>query len=184
MRKDFGPQTYLYPMPVLIVGSYDEYGMPNAMNAAWGGICDFNQIAIALSQHKSTENIIKSKAFTISIGTVKMVTACDYVGIVSQNKVFDKFERSGFTAKKSSFVNAPIINELPMTLECELISYDEKTEILKGKIVNVSADEEILTNGEIDVFKLNPITYDPVNKRYISLGNVIADAFSEGKKLK
>lgn len=183
MRKDFGPNTYLYPMPVLVIGSYDEFEMPNAMTAAWGGISDYNQISIALASHKSTENILKSKAFTVSMGTVKMMKECDYVGIVSQNDVFDKFERSGFTASKSKFVNAPIINELPMTLECELASFDEKTEILTGKIINVSCDEEALTNGLIDVFKLNPLTYDPINHKYVSLGKVVGEAFNEGKKL-
>ena len=110
MRKNFGTKTFLYPQPVLIIASYDENGKPNAMNAAWGGVSDFNQISISLAKHKTTTNILKNKAFTVSIGTSKMLTSCDYVGLVSQNDVPDKFEKSGFTATKSELINAPIIN--------------------------------------------------------------------------
>ena len=101
MRKDFGPQTMMYPMPVLIIGTYDENGKPNAMNAAWGGIFDYNQIMICLSSHKTTDNIRKNKAFTISFATVETVTASDYVGIVSQNKEPDKMQKSGLKDEKA-----------------------------------------------------------------------------------
>ncbi len=186
MRKDFGSKTWLYPMPVLIVAAYDEQGVPNAMNAAWGGIYTDNMIGICLSnEHKTTYNILKSKAFTVSMATVDTVAQCDYVGIVSGNDTPDKFARAGFTAIKSSHVNAPIIKELPMTLECQLDSYDEETCYMTGKIINVSADESIIDpNGKISPSKLRPLIYDPVNHDYLSIGEKAGNAFSCGKSLK
>lgn len=184
MRKNFGVKTYLYPMPVLIIGTYDENGNADAMNAAWGGIADTNQIAICLASHKTTDNIFKNKAFTVSVGTKKMVESCDYVGLVSYNKEPNKLQKAGFTTTKSEFVNAPIINELPMSLECKFIDFDEKTGLLRGEIINVNADESILTDGKIDPKKLEPITFDSVNANYIALGDVVGKAFSCGNKLK
>lgn len=185
MRKNFGKKSWLYPMPVLIVAAYDEAGVPNAMNAAWGGIFSDEMIAICLSEgHKTTKNIIATKAFTVSIATAEQVVACDYVGIVSGNKEPDKFAKAGFHALPSEFVNAPVIKELPMTLECELVSYDEESNHLVGNIVNVSADESILTDGKIDIRKLRPITYDTVNHDYLELGTKVGNAFADGKKLK
>ena len=179
MRIDFGKQSYLYPMPVLIIATYDDQGKPNVMNAAWGGIHDTNQIGICCDgSHKTADNIRLNKAFTVSIGDAKHVEACDYVGMVSGKKVSDKFEKAGFTATKSAFVNAPIINELPMCLECELVSYDEESGALVGNILNISADESIVTMGKIDPLKFKPITYDPVNHKYIALGKIVGDAFS------
>ena len=185
MRKNFGKKSWLYPMPVLIVAAYDEAGVPNAMNAAWGGIFSDEMIAICLSEgHKTTKNIIATKAFTVSIATAEQVVACDYVGIVSGNKEPDKFAKAGFHALPSEFVNAPVIKELPMTLECELVSYDEESNHLVGNIINVSADESILTDGKIDIRKLRPITYDTVNHDYLELGTKVGNAFADGKKLK
>ena len=185
MRKNFGKKSWLDPMPVLIVAAYDEVGIPNAMNAAWGGIFTDETIGVCLSEgHKTTKNIRTTGAFTVSVATADTVTACDYVGLVSGNKEPDKFAKAGFTATKSQFVNAPIINELPMTLECELLSYDEESNHLVGRIVNISADEKILTDGKIDVAKLRPITYDPIGYNYFELGTKVGNAFSEGKKLK
>lgn len=185
MRKDFGKKSWLYPMPVLIVAAYDDTGVPNVMNAAWGGIFTDETIGICLSEgHKTTKNIRATGAFTVSMATVDTVTACDYVGLVSGNKEPDKFAKAGFSAVKSQFVNAPIINELPMTLECELLSYDEESNHLVGRIVNISAEESILTDGKIDIAKLRPITYDPIGHNYFELGAKVGNAFSEGKKLK
>ena len=185
MRKNFGAKTWLYPMPVLIVGTYDENGTPNAMNAAWGGIYDTNQVMICLADdHKTTENIHRTGAFTISFATARTVAACDYVGIVSANDVPDKFERAGFHATKSKYVNAPMIDELPMTLECRLVQCNEDG-VYVGAIFNVSADESILDeNGKIDVKKLDPIIYDGVTHAYFRFGEKVGQAFSDGKKLK
>ena len=185
MRKNFGKKSWLYPMPVLIIAAYDEGGVPNVMNAAWGGIFTDDHIGICLSEgHKTTKNIRATGAFTVSMATAGQLTACDYVGIVSGNKEPGKFAKAGFTAERSEFVNAPVIKELPMTLECELVSYDDESNHLVGRIVNVSADESILTDGKIDVAKLRPVTYDPVNNKYIELGAKVGNAFSEGKNLK
>ena len=159
MRKNFGVKTWLYPMPVFIVAAYDEEGKANAMNAAWGGIYTDNMVGICLvEEHQTTHNILASKAFTVSMATADQVVACDYVGLVSGKKVPDKVEKAGFHTIKSSFVNAPVIEELPMTLECELVSYDPETCHIVGRIVNVSADETVLgEDGKIDLDKLRPI---------------------------
>lgn len=186
MRKNFGVKTWMYPMPVLIVAAYDTDGKPNAMNAAWGGIYTDNMIGICLSEsHKTTQNILATKAFTVSMATAAYVEACDYLGIVSGNKESDKFTKSGFHAIKSEVVNAPVIQELPMTLECELVSYDKETCYMVGRIVNVSADESILDEGgKIDPTKLKPITYDTIHNQYLIIGEKVGNAFSDGKKLK
>lgn len=183
MRKDFGAKTWLYPMPVLIIATYDQNGVADAMNAAWGGIGDENEISVCISKgHKTTKNILDRKAFTVSVATAPYVKECDYVGIVSANDHSDKFEKTGFTVTHSARVDAPIIDQLPMALECELISYDGET--LRGRIVNVSADESVLTNGKIDPSKLRPITFDPVNNAYIALGDVVGAAFRDGLSLR
>lgn len=182
MRQNFGAKPFVYPMPVLIIGTYDENGVPNAMNAAWGCITDMAEISISMSEHKTTENFAKTGAFTVAFATEDTVVPCDYVGIESASKVPDKFAKAGFTATKSEHVNAPIINELPMALECKVKSFEDG--ILIGEIVNVNADESILTNGVIDPMKMKPITYDPVNHKYIGLGQIVGNAFSDGKKLK
>ena len=186
MRKDFGVKTWLYPMPVFIVAAYDENGVPNAMNAAWGGIYTDNMVGICLADdHKTTRNILSTGAFTVSMATKDAVVPCDYVGIVSGNNEPDKFAKAGFHAMKSAHVDAPIIEELPMTLECELVSYDAETCYMVGRIVNVSADEAVLNEaGKIDVAKLQPIIYDPCNHDYRLVGEKVGDAFSCGKSLK
>ena len=186
MRKNFGAKPYTYPQPVLIIAAYDENGTPDAMNAAWGGVAGGNRISMCLSAgHKTVKNIQARKAFTVSMADAAHVVACDYVGIVSGNKVPDKFEKAGFHATKSEFVDAPLIDELPMTLECTLVSYDPETCRLVGEIVNVSADERILDeNGKIDPAKLEPITFDPVNNAYLKLGEKVGNAFKDGMQLK
>ena len=185
MRKNFGAKTWLFPMPVLIVGTYDENGAPNAMNAAWGGIYDTNLVMVCLADdHKTTENIKKTGAFTVSFATAKTVAPCDYVGIVSANDVPDKFERAGFHATRSQHVNAPIIKELSVAVECKLIKFNEDG-ICIGEIVNVSADESALDeNGKIDAKCLDPIIYDGVTHAYWSFGEKVGQAFSDGKKIK
>lgn len=182
MRKSFGARPYLVPMPVLIIGTYDEKGMPNAMNAAWGCVTDYKEITISLAPHKTTDNILLNKDFTVSMATETMVTACDYVGIDSQKEVADKFEKAGFHAVKSEYVNAPLIAELPMALECRMKRYED--EILTAEIINVSADESILTDEKIDVLKLKPIIYDPTTSTYVGLGNRAGEAFKDGLKLR
>ncbi len=175
----------MFPMPVLIVATYDENGNPDAMNAAWGGIHNTNQIGICLDKsHKTVANLLKTKAITVSMATVDYVAACDYLGIVSANNEPEKISKSGFTVTKSEKVNAPVIDQLPMTLECSVVSYDEKDEYMVADIIDVLADESILTDGKIDVKKLKPITYDPVVHKYLELGNVVGNAFKDGLGLK
>ena len=186
MRKNFGSKPWCYPQPVFILAAYDKDGKPNAMNVAWGGIHYDDQIAMCISaNHKTTENILQAKAFTVSMADREHLVACDYVGVVSGTKEPDKFAKAGFTASKSEFVNAPIINELPMTIECKLISYDPETCNLIGEIVNVSAKEEILDEkGRIDPSKFKPITFDPVNNAYLEIGDKVGNAFKDGLALK
>ena len=186
MRKNFGAKPYTYPQPVLIIASYDENGTPDAMNAAWGGISDDTQISMCLSAgHKTVKNILKRKAFTVSMADAANVAACDYVGIISANDVPDKLEKAGFHTTRSEFVDAPLIDELPMALECRLVSYDEESCRMVGEIVNVSAEESVLDeNGKIDPEKLQPITFDPVNNAYLKLGEKVGNAFRDGLALK
>lgn len=172
-------------MPVFIIATYDKDGTPDAMNAAWGGIVDYGHIGLCLSaSHKTTKNILSRKAFTVGIADANNTVAGDYVGLVSANDTPDKLKRSGFTVKKSEFVDAPVINEIPMVLECEYVKTTEDG-IVVGKIVNVGADKSVLgADGKIDPAKLRPITFDPVNNKYIALGEITGNAFSDGKKLK
>ena len=167
MRKNFGQKTWMYPMPVLMIGTYDENGKANLMNAAWGGIYNYNHVVL-----------------TISFADTTHMAACDYVGLVSGNKVSDKLEKAGFTTEKSAFVDAPIICELSMALECKLLKFNEDGNII-GEIVNVSADECVLgEDGLIDAAKLRAIAYDAVHNDYLVLGEKVGNAFKDGNKLK
>ena len=186
MRKNFGAKPWIYPQPVLILAAYDAQGIPNAMNAAWGGISEANEVSVCISEeHKTTVNILAQQAFTVSIGTAAQLTACDYVGIASGNDLEDKIKKAGWHTIKSDYVNAPLINELPMALECRLVSYDPDSCRLVGEIVNVSADDAILDDeGGIDPEKLRPIFFDPIRMTYREIGSVAGKAFHEGKSIK
>lgn len=181
-RINFGPKPLMYPQPVLIISTYDAEGNPNAMNAAWGITTDFAEITVSLSEHKTTDNLKIRGAFTVSMATEGFEAACDYVGIESGRKVSDKFARAGFTALKSEFVDAPLIAELPLALECRVKSFEDG--ILVGEIVNVCADESILTEGKVDVKKLRPISFDPFTNAYFGVGQKVGDAFRDGLALK
>ena len=186
MKKNFGAKTLCYPMPVFIIGTYNADGTPNAMNAAWGGISEEKEISICVdSGHKTAENLLAQGAFTVSMATAQYMAACDYVGLVSGNKEPNKFAKAGFHATRSEFVDAPLIEELPMALECRVISYDTDSCRLVGEIVNVCADESVLgENGKVDVKKLQPITYDSMNHQYLVLGEAVGQAFQAGLSLK
>lgn len=185
MRKNFGAKPILYPQPVFIIATYNEDGTANAMNAAWGGISEANEISMCISaNHKTTENALARKAFTVSMATADHVAACDYLGLVSGDKEPDKLEKAGFHTVKSEFVDAPVIVELPMAVECRLTSYDPQTCRMVGEVVNVCADESVLTDGSIDPAKLRPITLDGMNHAYLVLGEKVGNAFSDGLKLK
>ncbi len=186
MRKNLKPKAYIYPLPVLIVGTYDEQGTPDAMNAAWGTVCDGAQVSLYLSAgHKTVKNLLKTGAFTVAVGNVENVSACDYVGVVSANTEPNKLQKTGWHITKSEVVNAPIIEELPLVLECKLISYDHESENCIGEVVGVSVDEHILDEkGKIDLTKFHPIAYATDTHEYYALGEVAGKAFSDGLKLK
>ena len=186
MRKNFGTKSWFYPLPVLIIGTYNADGTADAMNAAWGGLYDSDKVVLCLSAgHRTTANIKRSGAFTVSFADAAHVVPSDYVGIVSANDVPDKLEKAGFHTTRSEFVDAPLIDELPTTLECRLVSYDEESCRMVGEIVNVSAEESVLDeNGKIDPEKLQPITFDPVNNAYLKLGEKVGNAFRDGLALK
>lgn len=185
MKKNLGAQPYLFPMPVLIISTYCEDGTPDAMNAAWGTICDYKKIALFLSaDHKTVKNIKQRNAFTVAIADEKNLIACDFVGIVSANHDKQKMGKSGFTTVKSANVDAPVIEELPLTLECELDHIDDKEGCVYGNIVNIVADETIFTNEKVDLNKLDPIAYDPASRSYFTMGKKVGTAFHDGMVLK
>ena len=185
MRKNFGAKPLCYPQPVFIIATYGADGTPNAMNAAWGGISEENELTMCISaSHKTTENVLARKAFTVNMATADYVAECDYVGIASGNETPDKLAKAGLHTSPSEFVDAPLIDELPMAVECRLKSYDPETCRMVGKVINVCADESVLTDGKIDPVKLKPITYDGMNHTYLVLGEKVGNAFSDGAQLK
>ena len=184
MKKDFGNKPLIYPQPVLIIASYNEDGTANAMNAAWGSVCDYTKISIILDKnHKTVKNIKEHNAFTVSVADVNHLKESDFFGITTGNKITDKVTKAGLTYSKSQNVDAPIINEYPLTMECKLISYDESTEQVIAEVVNTLIDDTILTNDKIDLSKFKPIIYDAMNHDYISFGEKVGNAFSDGKLL-
>jgi flavin reductase (DIM6/NTAB) family NADH-FMN oxidoreductase RutF len=184
MKKNLGVVQAVYPMPVLMVAAYDENGKVNVMNAAWGGITLEDEITICIdTSHKTWANIAARKAFTVAFGTADKVAACDYLGIVSGNKTPDKVKKGGLTVTKSEFVDAPVVNELPLVLECELVSMNEVNCNVVGKIVNCAVEESALTDGKPDAAKMKPICFDTCQHVYRIMGDAIAQAFSVGKEL-
>ena len=181
-RKNFGPQHALMttPQPCVMIATWDKDHTPDVMMAAWAGQYDYKQIVISMSKHKTTENIELTGAFTVSFADVRTVAESDYLGLVSGTKVPDKVARVGFTVSPSPNVDAPIINEYPLTLECKVISWQDG--ILIGEVVNMSADECILTDGKIDLGKLQPIVFDAAALSYRALGEVVGQAWGSGKK--
>jgi flavin reductase (DIM6/NTAB) family NADH-FMN oxidoreductase RutF len=184
MKKSFGQKTIITPLPVLILATYDENGVPNAMNAAWGGQYDVNEIFVSLSRHKTTDNLLLKQAFTVSFATADTVIESDYFGIESGRKV-NKIEAAGFTVTKSEVVDAPIIDQYPLTLECRVKELQDDTNgyILIGEVVNMTADESILTDGEVDLGKLKAICFDSSANKYRVIGDAVGDAFACGAAL-
>jgi len=186
MKKNINKELIMAPMPVLMIGTYDENGVPNAMNAAWGTQCDMNAITIFLSKHKTTENLKAKKSFTVAFATKETLVASDYFGIES-GKNINKIEKAGFHATKAEFVDAPIFDEYPVTLECEVLEMvdDEDGYRLVGKVVNVVAEESVLDEkGRVDLGKLNVLCYDGATHAYRVVGDVVGQAFHDGLQLK
>lgn len=182
MRKEFGPQQWVLPMPLLLIATYGADGKADIMPAAWGTIYDYGKILLALAMdHKTVQNMKETRAFTVSVCTEPCLKACDYAGLVSGGNTPDKMARTGFTLEKSRHVNAPIPLELPVTLECTLdeITGDECAVI--GTIVNTSAEETILgEDGLPDLTKIRPVVFDGVHNRYYGLGGALGNAFRLG----
>ena len=178
-----GNKSTITPEGVFIIGTYDENGIPNAMNAAWGMQSDMSEITLMLGKHKTTENFEKTGAFTVAFGTADTVLISDYFGVETGAKV-NKIEKAGCHTHRSAHVNAPIIEEYPLTLECKVKSWDTETGYLIGEIVASQADESILTDGKVDLGKLRPIIFDPSFNAYRVVGEVVGKAFSAGLKVK
>ncbi|MBR1443490.1 MAG: flavin reductase family protein [Firmicutes bacterium] len=187
MKKDLGKLPAVFPMPVLMVVAYDENGVVNAMNAAWGTICDMDKIALIIGEdHKTTQNIRKTKAFTVALADKANMEAADFFGIATGNKMPDKFEKSGCHAEKSKFVNAPIITEFPVTMECELaeIVETENLHAVVGKIVNVCAEESVIDEkGKIDPEKINALIFDQFRSGYYTIGEKVGKAWNAGAEM-
>lgn len=183
MKKSYD-KGFITPHPVFIISTYDANGVANAMNAAWVGQVGPNQLSMSLSPHKTTENLKLNKEFTVSFATKEYVEACDYVGIESQNKVANKLEKCGLTTTKSDKVNAPIINELPVAIECKVI--DIQTEFnetrITAEIVGMKADDSVITDDKVDLEKLHPIMFDTVALCYREIGKSVGGAWNCGKK--
>lgn len=186
-KQDLGAKGIIFPGAVLLIGTFDADGTADVMNAAWGGQCGPRHIALNLSHHKTTDNLEIKKAFTIAFGDTAHVAASDYVGLVSGADEPDKLKKAGFTVTKSAFVAAPVINELPLCLECKVVSMktDEATDDIRvvGEILNVQADDSVLTDGRVDFGKVSPIVFDGATGGYWSIGERVADAFSVGQQL-
>ena len=180
-RKNFGPNHALVttPQPCVMIATWDKDHNPDVMMAAWAGQLDYKQIVISLSKHKTTDNLAVTGAFTVSFADERTVAESDYFCLVSGNKVPDKVAKVGFTVTPSPNVDAPIINEYPLTLECKVVSFEDG--MLIGEVINQSADESILTDGKIDLAKLKPIVFDAAGMCYRDLGEVVGQAWGAGK---
>jgi flavin reductase (DIM6/NTAB) family NADH-FMN oxidoreductase RutF len=186
--KSFNPQPWMLPQPVLIVGTYDNEGRPNAMNVAWSGQWDAHEIMISMGAHATTANLNRGGEFTVAFATKETMMAADFVGVVSAKNVPDKIAKTGWNVEKATMVNAPVFTDFPMTLECRInqkIDESEDGYNLIADIVNILVDEKYLTaDGKPDVEKMGLIVYEPVHHGYVQLGEKVGDAFSIGKQLK
>lgn len=187
MKKDLGVKPYLFPMPVLMIATYSDDGTVDVMNMAWGGICAENMVSLNIdTDHKTAKNIKKRGAFTLSIADVPHIQAADFFGIASGNKMEDKFARSGLTAVKSEKVDAPVVQEFPLTLECKVV--EDKMEVyghhVLGEIVGVLADESVLDEtGRVDARKLNAFVFDQFRSGYYAIGEKVGQAWHTGAPL-
>ena len=185
-KKALGAIPAVFPMPVLMVAAYDENGIVNVMNAAWGMISDMKQITLFLSEdHKTTANILTTKAFTVALADKDHMDVADFFGIATGNTMKDKFERTSYTAVKSAFVNAPVIEEFPVVMECELeqVIENETFYAIVGKIINTSAEESVLDeNGKIEPTKVNALIFDQFKLGYYTIGEKVGQAWNAGKE--
>lgn len=187
MLKDLGVKPYAFPMPVLMIATYGEDGKVDVMNMAWGGICAENMVALNIDEdHKTSENIKKRGAFTLSVADVPHLKEADFFGIATGNKMADKFERSGLHAVKSAHVDAPVVEEFPLTLECKAAECRHTAYGFRvlGEIVNVLADEKVLDEkGKVVPEKLNAFVFDPFRSGYYAVGEKVGQAWQSGADL-
>ena len=183
MKKELKVVPAIFPMPVILIATYNEDGSVDVMNAAWGCAYDYKQIKLNISEsHMTTKNIRRNKAFTVTVADAAHIAEADYVGIVSASQVKDKFARTGLKAHKSEVVNAPILDDFPICMECKSIDFQGEYGVL-GEIVRLSVDEEYISkSGQVDVEKLNIIAFDPFNGDYYEVGKKIAKAYNAGRK--
>ena len=186
--KTFKAEPWVLPQPVSIIGTYNEDGTPNAMNAAWVTQCDYDKLFITMGDHKTSDNLARCDEFTVAFATKETLVAADYVGVVSGRKQPDKIAKTGWKSAKGENVNAPVFDVFPMTMECRILTKlneDEGGYMLIAQIVSIQVDEKYLReDGKPDVEKMNIITYDPVNNGYIVLGETVGKAFHDGLQLK
>ena len=187
MRKNIKTTEAIFPMPVLMIATYNEDGSVDVMNAAWGTMLERNMVILNLTEtHKTVKNIKSRKGFTVSIADAKHVVEADYFGVVSGNVDPNKFEKSGLSSIKSENVDAPIIKEFPLCMECEFIEYqdDEYGCGVIGKVVNVTADESVMNGDKVDIEKVNAIAFDPYTHGYYRVTERVGEAFKDGLILK
>lgn len=187
MRKKLNITEGIFPMPVLMVATYNDDDSVNVMNAAWGTMQERGTVVLNLTEtHKTVQNIKARGSFTVSIADAAHVVEADYFGVVSGNRVSNKFENSGLTASKAETVDAPVINEFPLCLECEFIEYQNNTYGcgVIGKVVNVTADESVMVGDKIDMFLVNAIAFDPYTHGYYKVTERVGEAFKDGLQLK
>ena len=186
MKKELGIKTAVFPMPVLMIGTYDENGKVNVMNAAWGQMVDYDKIILSLTKsHKTCKNLVKTRAFTVALADREHIAEADYFGLVSGNKEKDKFEKSGLHAVRSEHVNAPVIEEFPLVMECEVheIIDNDYMYAVVGTIVHVQVEESALNeNGKVDPVKMGAVMFNQYGNDYYTVGEKIADAWNAGKK--
>ena len=187
MRQKLSLTEGIFPMPVLMIATYNEDGSVNVMNAAWGTMQERDTVALNLTEsHKTVKNIKARGAFTVSIADAAHVVEADYFGVESGNRVGDKFARSGLTADKSELVDAPIIREFPLCLECEFVEYQTNAYGVGviGKVVRVTADERVMKDGKVDMSLVDAIAFDPYTHGYYRVSERVGEAFKDGLKLK
>ena len=183
MRKNIKTTEGIFPMPVLMVATYNEDGSVDVMNAAWGTMFERDQVVLNLTEtHKTVKNIKERKAFTVSIADSKHVVEADYFGVVSANNTPNKFENSKLTATKSENIDAPIINEFPICMECEFIGYGDCGII--GKVINTSVDVNAMNGDKVDIEKVSAIAFDPYTHGYYTVTKRVGNAFKDGMQLK
>ncbi len=187
MKKQIKAKGAIFPMPVLLISTFNEDGTVDVMNAAWGTMVDRELVALNLSEtHRTVENIKARGGFVIHFADVRHVVEADWFGVVSGRNEPEKFARSGMTYEKSALVDAPIINELPLAMECEFVEFQSDATGLGviGRVLRTSVEESAVKDGAVDIDALEAIAFDPYTHGYYKVGGRVGEAFRDGLKLK